>query len=152
MIIKDEYTDLVAFLGDSEFAIQIFDDQEREEVKEAVSKLEWNTSYKLFTEVFSETSKYMTVHQAKGLEWDKVIVSVTPSRNDKITIDQVYSNPMLLEENVASEFVRIYYVACSRAKDDLYIRIESGCSQEFIENSLSKFIETSGLSIEYEFI
>ncbi len=78
-IIKDEYTDLVLFLGDSEFAVQIFDDQEREEVKEAVSKLEWNTSYKLFTEVFSENSKYMTVHQAKGLEWDKVIVSVTPS-------------------------------------------------------------------------
>lgn len=151
-IIKYEYTDLVVFFGGSEFAVQIFDDQEREEVKEAVSKLEWNTSYKLFTEVFSEDSKYMTVHQAKGLEWNKVIVSVTPGRNDKITIDKVYFDPALLEEDAASEFVRIYYVACSRAKDDLYIHIESGCSQDFIENILSKFIETSGLSIEYEFI
>lgn len=151
-IIEDDYSDLVEYIGDSEFAVQIFDDLEREDVKEAVSMLEWNTSYKLFTEVFSENSKYMTVHQAKGLEWDKVIVSVTPGKNDKITIDKVYSNPTLLEEDAASEFVRIYYVACSRAKDDLYIHIEAGCSQDLIDNSLTKFIETSGLSIEYEFI
>ncbi|NBH83982.1 hypothetical protein D7X88_13475 [bacterium C-53] len=26
----------------------------------------------------------MTVHQAKGLEWDKVIISVTPNKFDKI--------------------------------------------------------------------
>jgi superfamily I DNA/RNA helicase len=151
-IINEKYIDLVAFLGDSEFAVRIFEDQDREEIKQAVSSLEWNTSYKLFTEVFSEDSKYMTVHQAKGLEWDKVIVSVTPSRNDKITIDKVYSNPSLLDEDAASEFVRIYYVACSRAKNDLFIHIESGCSQELIDNSLSKFIKTSGLSIEYEFL
>lgn len=151
-IIEDDYSDLVEYIGVPEFAVKIFDDQDRDEMIAAVSALEWNTSYKLFTEVFSENSKYMTVHQAKGLEWDKVIVSVTPSRNDKITIDKVYSNPILLEEDAASEFVRIYYVACSRAKDDLYIHIESGCSQELIDNCLTNFIETSGLSIEYEFI
>lgn len=151
-ITEDYYSDLIKYIGNSEFAVQIFDDKERVEVIGAVSKLEWNTSYKLFTEVFSEDSKYMTVHQAKGLEWDKVIVSVTPNKYDRITIDKVYSNPNLLEENVTSEFIRIYYVACSRAKNDLYIHIRSGCSQELIDNVLSKFNETSGLSIEYEFI
>lgn len=151
-IINEEYMDLVAFLGDSEFAVRIFDDQDREEIKQAVSSLEWNTSYKLFTEVFSENSKYMTVHQAKGLEWDKVIVSVTPGKNDKTTIDKVYSAPVLLGEKPENEFVRMYYVACSRARNDLYIHIETGCSKELIDGSLTKFIETSGLSIEYEFI
>lgn len=151
-IIEGDYSDLRKYIGDSEFAIQIFDEQERDILIEAVSNLKWNTSYKLFTEVFSEDSKYMTVHQAKGLEWDKVVISVIPNRFDGITIDKVYSNTALLEENAASEFIRIYYVACSRAKDDLYVHIESGCSQELIDNVLSNYNKTSGLSIEYEFI
>lgn len=151
-ITEDAYSDLIIYLGDYEFAVQIFNDQDQVELIEAVSKLEWNTSYKLFTEVFSENSRYMTVHQSKGLEWNKVIVSVTPNSYDKITIDKVFSNPTLLEENSESEFVRMYYVACSRAKDDLYIHVESGCSRELIDNVLSKFIETSELPIEYEFI
>jgi DNA helicase-2/ATP-dependent DNA helicase PcrA len=41
--------------------------------------LEFSTSIKLFEDVFSTDSSYMTVHQAKGLEWDKVIVSVEPN-------------------------------------------------------------------------
>ena len=46
----------------------------------------------------------MTVHQAKGLEWDKVIVSVTPNRFDKIQITDIYSNPKLTNESPADEF------------------------------------------------
>ncbi len=151
-IIENDYSVLREYIGGCDFFVQIFDDQDHEDLIENVSMLRWNTSYNLFTEVFSEDSKYMTVHQAKGLEWDKVIVSVSPNKFDKITIDRVFSNPTLLEEDAASEFVRIYYVACSRAKDDLYIHIESGCSQKLIDDGLSKFIETSGLIVEYEFI
>ena len=69
-----------------QFSIPVFDSFDSEKLITAVSNLFWGTSYRLFTEVFSETSKYMTVHQAKGLEWDKVIVSVTPNRFDKIQI------------------------------------------------------------------
>ena len=40
----------------------------------------------------------MTVHQAKGLEWDKVIVGVVPSRFDYTTLNDFWSNPKILEE------------------------------------------------------
>ena len=131
----------------------MFDEQEQEKREKAVRALHWDTAYKLFTEVFSENSKYMTVHQAKGLEWDKVVVSVTPSKkNDKTTIADLYANPTLLAETPADEFVRMYYVACSRAKEDLYIHISSGCTAENIQLALDSYIEQSGRQIEYELI
>ena len=55
-------------------------------------------------------------------------------------------------ENSDKEFARIYYVACSRAIEDLYIHIPDGCEQELIERSLNCFITKSGKKIEYEFI
>lgn len=132
--------------------VEIFDEQERDALISAVSQLHWDTSYKLFTEVFSEDSKYMTVHQAKGLEWEQVIVSITPGKFDGITLEKMYSDPKLMEENAANEFVRMYYVACSRAKEDLYIHIPKKELQGVIKSSLSKFIDGSGLLIEYEFV
>lgn len=57
-----------------------------------------------------------------------------------------------MEENAANEFVRMYYVACSRAKEDLYIHIPKKELQGVIKSSLSKFIDGSGLLIEYEFV
>ena len=88
-----------------------------------LKQLTWATSFELFTEVFSKESRYMTVHQAKGLEWDKVVVSVEPNKFDNIEISDVYTDPQILQETSAEEFVRIYYVACSRAKEDLYIHL-----------------------------
>ncbi len=152
-IVEEYYADLIECTNNGvPLTVQIFDEQERERLVSAVSQLHWDTSYKLFTEVFSEDSKYMTVHQAKGLEWNKVIVSVMPNRFDENTIDEMYSHPKLIDENAADEFVRIYYVACSRAKEDLYIHIPSYELKEHINNSLSEFIMSSGLIIEYEFI
>ena len=132
--------------------IPIFDDQERESLMKSVSSLTWDTSYKLFNEVFSDNSKYMTVHQAKGLEWDKVIVSLTPTRRDGISISDIFSKPQLTAENSSNEFVRMYYVACSRAREDLYIHIPSGCSKDIIENSLNKYIQKTNRTFAYEFL
>lgn len=71
--------------------ISVFDELDRGDFRTSVSLLTWDTSYKLFTEVFSDNSKYMTVHQAKGLEWDKVVVSLLPSfKTNKITLLQLY--------------------------------------------------------------
>ena len=53
---------------------------------------------------------------------------------------------------MANEFVRIYYVACSRAINDLYLHIPEGCTRTEIETSLNKFIKKSGLALNYEFI
>lgn len=139
------------FLG-PDFAIPLFDDLDNERLTTAVTGLFWRTSYKLFTEVFSENSKYMTVHQAKGLEWDKVIVSVTPNKFDKIKIADLYSKPQLMNENPADEFTRMYYVACSRAREDLYIHISNECLISDLQASINAYIEKTGKNIAYEFI
>ena len=153
--IKDEqYAKLIDVLG-AGFKIPIFDDADKDDLKANVLSLNWQTSYKLFTEVFSAGSKYMTVHQAKGLEWEKVVVSLTPnkaSNKDNITLEVMYSKPCLLEEQSAQEFTRMYYVACSRAKEDLYIHLPNGFPSNIIDNAIGAFIEKSGQQIEFEFI
>lgn len=63
----------------------------------------------------------MTVHQAKGLEWESVLVAAIPGKNDHINIAEMYASPQIIGANVENEFVRIYYVACSRAIKNLYI-------------------------------
>jgi len=121
----------ISFLGD-DFEIPVFDEYDltsgskrSEKFIKSLRQLNWATSHKLFKEVFSKESHYMTVHQAKGLEWDKVVVSVEPSKSEEkeITLCDIYSNPQILQETSAEEFVRMYYVACSRAREDLYIHL-----------------------------
>ena len=149
---KPEFEILKESIFEPTFTIPIFDDLDSEKLTTAVTGLLWGTSYKLFTEVFSDNSKYMTVHQAKGLEWDKVIVSVTPNKFDKIKIADMYSKPQLMDESPSDEFTRMYYVACSRAKEDLYIHIPNGCTVAGIQASINTFIESTGNAFAYDFI
>lgn len=151
-ILKDEYTELRNVLGNDFSGIPIFDEQEQEKLKDAVNALYWDTSSRLFTEVFSENSKYMTIHQSKGLEWDKVIVAAVPSAKDKITLSQMFENPSLIDENLASEFVRMFYVACSRARNELIVHVSDESLKQIIDDSLRRFIENTGQTIKYEFI
>lgn len=153
-IADDQCSEIAAVLG-SDFKITVFDDADRDDLRTNVLALNWQTSYKLFTEVFSVGSKYMTVHQAKGLEWKKVVVSLTPnkaSNRDNTTLDAMYRNPCLLAEEAAQEFTRMYYVACSRAKEDLYIHLPSGFTSTIIDTAISSFITKSGQKVEYEII
>lgn len=149
---KTDYIDFRQTILGMEFKIPIFDELDREQLIAAVSGLFWDTSYKLFKQIFSNDSKYMTVHQAKGLEWSKVVVSVMPGRRDKIKIFSIFSSPCLTNESPADEFTRMYYVACSRAKEDLYIHIPSECTESDIRSSIDAFCINSGQKIEYEFI
>lgn len=149
---KPDFTNLRESFFGFDFTIPLFDDLDNERLTTAVTGLFWGTSYKLFTEVFSENSKYMTVHQAKGLEWDKVIVSVAPNKFDKIKIADLYSNPQLMNENSADEFTRMYYVACSRAKEDLYVHILDESLISELQASINAFIDKTGKRIDYEFI
>lgn len=151
-LLNEEYADLRELFKEGIDEISVFSEQDREDLIYNVTSLRWDTSYKLFTEVFSENSKYMTAHQAKGLEWDKVIVSLTPTRGDKTNISDVFSRPQLTMENSSNEFVRIFYVACSRAKEDLYIHIPDGCTADTIASSLDAYIQNTNCKLEYEFL
>jgi superfamily I DNA/RNA helicase len=152
-ILEEKYFALRSVFLGQDFQISVFDEYDlNSENKKSqqfiadLSALTWETSYKLFTEVFSPNSKYMTVHQAKGLEWDNVIVSVVPNNFDKIKLSAVYSNPQILHEDAADEFVRMYYVACSRARENLYIHLPVEFDTSIISNALN------GKSIDYEII
>ena len=151
-LLKDEYTELRNFLGNDFSGIPIFDEQEQDKLINAVNALYWDTSNRLFTEVFSENSKYMTIHQSKGLEWDKVIVAAVPSKKDNITLSQMFENPTLIDEDSASEFVRMFYVACSRARDELIVHVNDKSIKQIIYDSLNQFIENTGQTIKYQFI
>lgn len=147
------YSELKSKLLGEDFNVPIFDEYDLEsdskksqQFIDNLSSLTWATSYKLFTEVFSPESKYMTVHQSKGLEWNKVVVSVTPNNFDNIELPSVYTNPQILNEEAADEFVRMYYVACSRAKEDLYIHLPS----DFDQSNISKAL--IGKDVQYEII
>ncbi len=151
-IAKSKNEEVQKIFYNTKLHVNISDEYDDENLISNVKNLNWNTSYRLFNEVFSETSKYMTVHQAKGLEWDKVIVSVAPNRFDGISISELYSNPQLTKESKSDEFVRMYYVACSRAKEDIYIHIPEGYNATDIKNVIDSFIEKSKLQINYECI
>lgn len=149
---KAEFEDFRNALFEPSFTIPIFDELDKDKLRDSVSGLAWDTSYKLFNEVFSDNSVYMTVHQAKGLEWKNVIVSVMPNSFDKTNIAGLYSAPQLVNENPAEEFTRMYYVACSRAKEDLYIHIPSGCTVKIIETAIKTYVEKTQQAIDYEII
>lgn len=139
---QDNYNELASVVWSDKFSVAIFDDVDRDELKANVSLLSWYTSYKLFSEVFSEDSRYMTVHQAKGREWEKVIVSLEPnSRKDRdnTTLSNMFSNPQLLNEENSEEFTRMYYVACSRAKIDLYIHLKKTLDVSSLKKALDRY-------------
>lgn len=130
----------------------MFDENESERRESAIEQLSWKSSYKLFNEVFSEKSHYMTVHQAKGLEWEKVFVGVEPSRMDRADLAFVYGESRIEGDDAQSEFVRLYYVACSRAKKELYIHIPAGkLTRAQIAFALDAYGSQTGQTIDYDF-
>ena len=80
------------------------------------------------------------------------MVAVIPIRDDRTNIAEMYAAPQIIGSEASNEFVRIYYVACSRAIQNLYIHIPEGCSQSDIEKSISLFEKEKGRAINIEFI
>lgn len=138
-------------LGSNNFQIEYLTEYDNEKLQMNLNKLELGTVLQLFNEVFSKDSKYMTVHQAKGLEWDKVIVGVVPSRFDCTTLNDFWSNPRILEESPSDEFTRLYYVACSRAREELYIHLPDASLVGVISVSLDKYIKATKCDLHYKF-
>ncbi len=64
----------------------------------------------------------------------------------------MFTSPVLVNETTLDEFTRWFYVACSRAKNELYIHLEDESLQSIIRSSLEKFQEKIGRDINYEFI
>lgn len=155
LVIEEKYGALRDLFDRDSLDIVVFSEYDRDELIKNIEHLEWETSYRLFHEVFSENSRYMTVHQAKGLEWEKVIVSVNPNSFDKrggTNLHEMFISPEIAHENTSEEFTRLFYVACSRAMDELYIHLEDDSLYTIIKDSLEKFQKEKDIDINYEFI
>lgn len=122
--LKNEHNLSFLFSRDNTF-IPFLDDYEFDHRNDYLSKLNYRTAEKLFVDVFSPNSKYMTIHQAKGREWDEVIVDLMPSKNmDKgKSLEKVFDTYSI--KGVENEYQRIVYVACTRVKNHLYIIVRN---------------------------
>lgn len=151
-LIGEEYNDLKEILFDSNgFVVQYISDFD-EKIADQITMITWDTATKLFSEVFSKDAKYMTVHQAKGLEWDTVVVAAMPIKRDNTSLIDVFNAPSILGENSVDEFVRIYYVACSRARKSLYIHIPDDQNlKNTIIHQIDLYTQDKKCSLEYEF-
>ncbi len=150
------YEEFKNLLGDN-FQVSIFNELDKDDLVKNVSSLSWATSMKLFNDIFTTNSKYMTVHQAKGMEWNRVIVSVNPTRNDgqnksNDVLNNMFCNPLIKAENPEQEFTRIFYVACSRAIEDLYIHIQDPTHATVLVDSLNRFVKETHAQCDYEII
>lgn len=154
-ILDNSKSDLRDLLEIKDLAIPIFSEYDSDKLKQNVNLLKWDISYKLFNEVFCEDSKYMTAHQSKGLEWEKVIVSLEPNKFDKedgFDLKKIFTFSSLVKETKSDEFTRLFYVACSRAMNELYIHLEDESIFPIIKNSLDKFCDEKCIDINYEVI
>lgn len=131
--------------------IELFSEEDNQQLMSLINELEWNTAKSLFNEVFSKDSKYMTVHQAKGLEWKTVFVSIHPTRADATTFSDMFEKSNILSENSMDEFTRMFYVACSRASEELFIDIDEA-DKKMVEQKLNAYINEKKIDKFYDFI
>ncbi len=86
-----------------------------------------------------DTITLTTIHGAKGLEW-KVVILISVNPGD-------LPNGLAIKDKKLDEEERLFYVAITRAKDELYILKQlSGTSNPFMKNSIY-FVNK-----EYDFI
>lgn len=134
-----------------DFKIEVFSEEDKPIFINLINEVEWNTAYALFKDVFSKDSKYMTVHQAKGLEWKKVFVSITAAKGDSTSFAEMFRNSNIISETPSDEFTRIFYVACSRAIEELYIAIDD-VDKPIIQQKLDEYIKEKDINKFYDFI
>ena len=98
----------------------------------------------MYQDVFTSDSKYLTIHKTKGKEYDSVLVNLVPIKEERKigSILDVLENPIIFDSNIndsITEFVRIAYVAFSRAKNNLYIHLKNDATE--IDTLLRKLKE-----------
>ena len=106
--------------------------------KKSLPKLQKGTDYQLFSNRYlafakdvrcnDEESEHLTIHKAKGLEFNNVILIIENS-------DEAVNFLMNADLNAKQDNWRLYYVACSRARRRLFISIPN---LDYIQKGLLK--------------
>ena len=115
-------------------------------VYEHVDELTYACAKKIVLELFSDNSRYMTVHKSKGREFDSVLVNLEPfssrtSSEKDFKPEEIFTSQKAIIENnpTYEEYLRIAYVACSRAINKLYIHLHG---DESIALKIKKTLDT----------
>ena len=111
-----------------------------------VDELTYACAKKIVLELFSDNSRYMTVHKSKGREFDSVLVNLEPfssrtSSEKDFKPEEIFTSQKAIIENnpTYEEYLRIAYVACSRAINKLYIHLHG---DESIALKIKKTLDT----------
>ena len=99
------------------------------------------TDVALWIKINEDNSIHKTIHKAKGDEFDNVIVIVKGKINKPF--DENEDLAFLLNPDLSQESQRVYYVAASRAKKNLFINVPE------LSSDNAKKLESYGFNIEY---
>lgn len=139
----------------------INDENYFEAVYKHIDELTYICAKKIVIELFSENSKYMTVHKSKGKEFNSVLVNLEPFSNrssveKEFKPEEIFTSqkPIIENNTIYEEYLRIAYVACSRAINKLYIHIHGDESiAQKIEKTLDAYYGiNSDIYKFYEFV
>lgn len=83
--------------------------------------------------IADDNSMHRTIHKAKGDEFDNVLLLMQPKEN----YDENKELSFLLNPDIDIEANRVYYVALSRAKNNLFINVPQLSDEN--KNKLNKF-------------
>lgn len=132
-----------------------------EGINKLIDKLDYSTAKKITEEIFSPNSKYMTIHKAKGAEFENVLINIEPAaRLDSkecvplniICKPVIFNGSNDLTNKSYEEFTRIVYVAASRAKNKLYIHLYGDEKMaNVIDNALGDYCEKVGKEKFFDF-
>ena len=99
------------------------------------------TDVALWIKINEDNSIHKTIHKAKGDEFDNVIVIVKGKINKPF--DENKDLAFLLNPDLSKESQRVYYVAASRAKKNLFINVPE------LSSDNAKKLESYGFNIAY---
>jgi len=93
---------------------------------------------------YKDKIQIMTIHKAKGLEWDKVILIYSEFFYDKIFMNEYALSKLTDEElKMIEEEKRVWYTAITRPKNELILWIidskEWLFSQKYMKSTIEKF-------------
>lgn len=160
--INNSISELEIPVKNSSFRYPVEGDEEYfEGIYKHIDKLQYATSKKITNEIFSSSSRFMTIHKAKGAEFDNVLINIEPAArldSKECTPLNILCNPLIFEKSSDKakksyeEFTRIVYVAASRAKNKLYIHL-NGDEQmaSNIDHALGAYCKTKGKEKFFDF-
>lgn len=99
------------------------------------------TDVALWIKINEDRSLHRTIHKAKGYEFDNVIVIVKGKINKEFKENEDLA--FLLNPDLTQENQRVYYVAVSRAKKNLFINIPK------LSDANAEKLKGFGFNIEY---